>query len=214
MKIVTKKVLSSMVVVSMSLSVVLPASANGTQESAQEQNNSNFIVSDEGVSINRTYYSKEEFEELLNQAVEQQSSEIFDKSPGFQTNAIPAIVAGTYLIPGVGEVMITATGVILIGGAVIAGGTWLYNTVANWFSERAEVQAIKQSIPSRLKQGSGEVDLSQFNQKVNGKTAYKEKGGWTIEKDTAGHGGRKWKLKDKSNDRVASLDENGKVLSK
>ena len=56
--------------------------------------------------------------------------------------------------------------------------------------------------------------MDNFDQKVNGKTAYKEKGGWTIEKDTAGHGGRKWKLKDKSGNRVASLDENGKVLGK
>lgn len=53
-----------------------------------------------------------------------------------------------------------------------------------------------------------------FDQKVSGKTAYKEKGGWTIEKDTSGHGGHKWKHKDKSGNRVASLDENGKVLGK
>lgn len=203
-----------MVVISMSLSVALPASASDIQESVQEQNNSNVIVSNEGVSINGVYYSKEEFEQLLDQAIEQQSLETPHKSSGFQTQAIPALVAGSYFIPGVGQVLITATGAIIVGGAIISGGTWLYNTISNWFSERAEVQAIKQSIPSRLKQGNGEVDLSQFNQKVNGKTAYKEKGGWTIEKDTAGHGGRKWKLKDKSNDRVASLDENGKVLSK
>lgn len=38
-------------------------------------------------------------------------------------------------------------------------------------------------------------------------------GRWSVEKDTAGHGGRKWKLK-KDGKRVGSLDENGKVLSK
>ncbi|WP_346919241.1 hypothetical protein [Lacrimispora sp.] len=41
-----------------------------------------------------------------------------------------------------------------------------------------------------------------------------EKKGWTIDKDTANHGGRKWKLKDKSGNRVASLGENGEVLGK
>lgn len=63
-------------------------------------------------------------------------------------------------------------------------------------------------------QDVGNVNLGNFNQNVPRKNAYKEKGRWSIEKDTAGHGGRKWKLKDKSDDRVASLDENGKVLGK
>ena len=35
-----------------------------------------------------------------------------------------------------------------------------------------------------------------------------------VGKDTAGHGGRKWKLKDKAGNRVASLGENGEVLAK
>jgi hypothetical protein len=33
------------------------------------------------------------------------------------------------------------------------------------------------------------------------------------EKDTAGHVGRKWKLKDKKGKRRASLDGNGRILS-
>ncbi|WP_044747356.1 hypothetical protein [Bacillus alveayuensis] len=37
-------------------------------------------------------------------------------------------------------------------------------------------------------------------------------GKWS-EKETAGHGGRVWKLK-KDGKRIASLDKNGKVLSK
>lgn len=45
-------------------------------------------------------------------------------------------------------------------------------------------------------------------------TRYKESGGWIIDKDNAGHGGRKWKLKDKAGNRVASLGENGEVLGK
>ena len=43
---------------------------------------------------------------------------------------------------------------------------------------------------------------------------YKEEGGWAIDKDTAGHGGRKWKLKDKKGNRIASLGKNGEVLGK
>lgn len=75
------------------------------------------------------------------------------------------------------------------------------------------IENIKASIPKRLKDKNGDVDLGKFNQKVKGKTAYKESGGWEIDKDTSGHGGRKWKLKNKAGERVASLDENGKVIA-
>lgn len=80
--------------------------------------------------------------------------------------------------------------------------------------EKERAEAIK-SIPNSLKDADDNVILDKFSEKVKGKVAYKDpKSGWTIEKDTAGHGGRKWKLKDKSGDRKASLDENGKVLGK
>ena len=70
------------------------------------------------------------------------------------------------------------------------------------------------SIPNRLiDKRTGNVDLGKFNQKVKGKTAYKERGGWVIDKDETGHKG-KWKLKDKKGERVGTLDENGKVLGK
>ena len=65
-----------------------------------------------------------------------------------------------------------------------------------------------------MKDGDGNVDLGKFGQNVKGKNAKKEEGGWEIEKDTSGHGGSKWKLKDKKGKRVASLDGNGKVLRK
>ena len=77
-----------------------------------------------------------------------------------------------------------------------------------------EAEEAKKDIPERLKDGEGNVDLGKFDQNVKGKNAKKEKGGWEIEKDTSGHGGSKWKLKDKKGKRVASLDENGKVLRK
>ena len=67
---------------------------------------------------------------------------------------------------------------------------------------------------TRLRDEDGNVDLGNFKEKVKGKNSYKEKGGWTIDRDTAGHGGRRWKLKDKSGDRVASLGEHGEVLGK
>ena len=58
------------------------------------------------------------------------------------------------------------------------------------------------------------ASLGKFKNKVKGKTSYKEEGGWAIDKDTAGHGGRKWKLKNKKGNRIASLGKNGEVLGK
>ena len=172
--------------------------------------NSSVIVTDSGVYINDVYYTQEQFVQLLETAQE------VETETGNQTRsaAAAALVAGTWYIPGIGQVIVTAAGAVLVAGAVIEVGSWIYDTVVEWFATRAEIKEAKEKIPERLKDEDGEVDLDNFDQKVNGKTAYKEKGGWTIEKDTAGHGGRKWKLKDKSGNRVASLDENGKVLGK
>lgn len=171
--------------------------------------NSSVIVTDSGVYINDVYYTQEQFVQLLETAQE------IETETGNQTrSAAAALVAGTWYIPGIGQVIVTAAGAVLVAGAVIEVGSWIYDTVVEWFATRAEIKEAKEKIPERLKDEDGEVDLDNFDQKVNGKTAYKEKGGWTIEKDTAGHGGRKWKLKDKSGNRVASLDENGKVLGK
>ena len=126
------------------------------------------------------------------------------------------LIPGTYLLPGIGEVLITTTLAVFFGKEAIQAGTEIFNKVeqglAIHFSKEAE--EAKKDVPERLKDGEGNVDLGKFDENVKGKNAKKEKGGWEIEKDTAGHGGSKWKLKDKKGKRVASLDGNGKILRK
>ena len=126
------------------------------------------------------------------------------------------LIPGTYLLPGIGEVLISKTLAVFFGKEAIQAGTEIFNKVeqglAIHFSKEAE--EAKKDVPERLKDGEGNVDLGQFDENVKGKNAKKEKGGWEIEKDTAGHGGSKWKLKDKKGKRVASLDGNGKILRK
>ena len=126
------------------------------------------------------------------------------------------LVPGTYLIPGVGEIVITATLGILLGKAAIELGTEIYNKVEQGLTIHfaKEAEDAKKEIPERLKDSDGNIDLGKFDQNVKGKNAKKEKDGWEIEKDTAGHGGSKWKLKNKKGKRVASLDGNGKILRK
>ena len=125
------------------------------------------------------------------------------------------LVPGTYLIPGVGEIVITASLAILLGKTIIDAGTEIYTKVESglqiYFSKKAE--EAKKKIPARLKDDDGNVKLDKFNEKVSGNSVKKkEKGGWVIEKDGTQHGGSKWKLKDSDGKRVASLDENGKDL--
>lgn len=80
--------------------------------------------------------------------------------------------------------------------------------------EKKEVEDAKKEIPSRLKDKNGRVKMGEFNRKIKGKTGYKEKGGWSIEKDRDGHKGSEWKLKNEKGQRKASLKGNGEVVGK
>lgn len=45
-----------------------------------------------------------------------------------------AALAGTFFIPGVGQAVITAAGVIIVGGAVVSAGSWLGKKVTSWIT--------------------------------------------------------------------------------
>lgn len=196
-----KKIVSMIMALVISVVSIAPvANAEGVEKSVVIK------YTDSNVTINGVTYTPKEFDKLLDKAVEIKSEQ------PMTTSAVA--VPGVYFIPGVGKVLITATGVILVGGAVVAAGSWLGKKITKWFKQQKIIKSVKSQIPSRLKDKSGNVNLGKFNQKVKGKTAYKEKGGWTIDKDNAGHGGRKWNLKNKSGKRIGSLDGKGKVLGK
>ncbi len=76
----------------------------------------------------------------------------------------------------------------------------------------SKIKKILKKIPNSLKK-DGKVDLTKFDRKVKGETAWKSSNGWKITKDTANHGGRVWKLLDKSGKRIASLGADGSVLA-
>lgn len=194
-----KKIVSTIMIFVMSLTLILStANAAGVETADAIQYTKEVVV------INGVEYTPEEFDNLLNQAVEIEAKQPTEKS------ALAA--SGIYFIPGIGQVLVTATGAIILGGVTIAAGSWIGKKIVSWFKQQKIIRAVKNKIPSRLKDGRGNVDLGKFKQKVRGKNAYKESGGWMIERDYAGHGGRKWKLKDKSGKRIGSLDGNGKVL--
>lgn len=95
------------------------------------ETNSNVVVTDTGIYVNGTYYSEEQFIRLLDTAQEIETP---------QTRSA-ALVAGTWLIPGIGQVIVTAAGAVIVAGAVVEVGSWVYNAVVDWFAYRAVQQA-------------------------------------------------------------------------
>ncbi|MDL5378435.1 hypothetical protein ACNOIU_16055 (plasmid) [Exiguobacterium mexicanum] len=137
-----------------------------------------------------------------------------------QTFALGA-AAGVYFIPGIGQVAITVTGAVVIGGATIAAGSWLYNKVTAYFGKKDAEQAASE-IPKSLKKTNMQVDLSKFKDK-NGRTPANKSSGtfkngkWVITKDNSGHlgynGNKKvWKIGNPG--RTGSLDSNGYIIDK
>ncbi|WP_107838164.1 hypothetical protein [Metasolibacillus meyeri] len=87
-------------------------------------------IVDDGLYVNDIFYAIEEFETLLKQAV-------FVENTGVSTFAITSALAGTWFIPGIGQVVITTAGVVIDGGAIIAAGSWIYNSIEAYFAEKA-----------------------------------------------------------------------------
>lgn len=137
--ITKRKVLSCLLVLSVIFTTVFTqfdfanainnSEDNNNQDTRYIEQTEQLKIVDDGLYVNDTFYSKEEFEALLEQAV------YIDNE--INTLARNAILAGTWWIPGIGQVVITATGVILVGGTVIAAGTWIYNTIQAFFAEKA-----------------------------------------------------------------------------
>lgn len=130
--------------------------------------------------------------------------------------------AGSFLIPGVGQVVVTTAGVILVGGVAVGIGSWLGQKVKNWIyeSKKSDAEKASNSIPSSLKKNKDHVDLGKFTEKVRGSSKKKDpKTGWMIDSDKVGHKGydgteKKWKILNKKGDRVGSLNAKGKVIDK
>ena len=74
--------------------------------------------------------SQEQFIQLLNTAQKVQA-------PQTRSAIGLGLVAGTWWIPGVGEVVITAAGAVIVAGTVVAVSSWAYKAVTDWFAKRA-----------------------------------------------------------------------------
>ena len=132
------KVLSCVLASSLMLSNTIPAMAaeNGDAETVSNVTQTASIqVDDSGITINGVYYTPKEFEELLDTA-----EPIDTPKPRVQTRsaAIAGASAGAYFIPGVGEVLIAATGAVIVGGVAITAGNWAYKKIVSYFKEHTK----------------------------------------------------------------------------
>lgn len=89
-------------------------------------------VTNDGICINGKYYTKVQFKHLLNKAQKTETVQPYDLGDA------GALIAGTWWIPGIGEVIVTTAGLVIVAGVIYEVGTWVYDTVTQWFAERAE----------------------------------------------------------------------------
>lgn len=54
-----------------------------------------------------------------------------------------AAAAGVYFVPGIGQIALTATGVVVVAGVTYVAGSWIYNQVAAFFAGKAYDKAKK-----------------------------------------------------------------------
>lgn len=141
----TKLYLNLFMVAILMFTMTTSASAigNTSLDSAKlEQINDNsekIIITDEGIYSGETFYTKEEFLSLLEQAVFLEEPINNDQVSTFALTG--TLIAGTWYIPVIGQVVVTTAGVIIVGGAIISAGSWIYNTVSTYFAEKAYEKA-------------------------------------------------------------------------
>lgn len=137
-----------------STSVVYAQTGDNNMINSNYRQVKNVIVTDDGVEINGKFYTKEEFKNKLDDAIEINVNKNQDR--------VAAIAAGVYFIPGIGEVAIAATGAIILAGVTVEVGSWLYNTITNWLSDinARKIAKIKAEIPARLKKENGDVNFA------------------------------------------------------
>lgn len=87
------------------------------------------------------------------------------------------LITGSYFIPGLGEVIITVTGVVIVAGVVVKVGSKTYNKVIKWLNEKEADEAKKKT-------------KDKIDKVLKGKRKIKESSN-TIYEGTGGNNGAK-----------------------
>lgn len=204
-----KRKITFLLIFSIILSTIIPAtksyaSENQTNKIEEVTNNqSNVHVTNDGIFIDYKFYTQEEFTNLLDSAIlvsENNTNGISTRS----ASGTAALVAGTWEIPGVGLVVVTVAGVILIKDVVIPAGSWTYKKVINWFENRAYNKAKENgsktndhstqtggSLPTKGRPNSSKDKKNPKTGKVVQRRYYDKDGNADMDIDYTNHGNPK-----------------------
>lgn len=207
-----KKRITFLLIFSILLSTIAPATKSYASENQSNklevvnENQSDVHVTDDGIFINDKFYTQEEFTCLLDNAIlvsENTTNGISTRSAEV-ADAGAALVAGTWWIPGVGEVVVTAAGVIIVAGTVVAVGSWAYKIVTNWFKNRAYNKAKENgsktndhstqtggSLPTKGRPNSSKDKKNPKTGKVVQRRYYDKDGNADMDIDYTNHGNPK-----------------------
>lgn len=126
MKTLYKRIALTLIFVlgAINISPTIQAYANTTSD-----NSSEIFIFDEqnNISIPNLNLSEQEIK-LANEYIQNQ----LDNGNIAMMPRSAAALAGSFFIPGVGQAVITAAGVIIVGGAVVSAGSWLGKKVSSW----------------------------------------------------------------------------------
>ncbi|MDO5027586.1 MAG: hypothetical protein Q4E50_07120 [Tissierellia bacterium] len=201
-----------MLIFSILLSTIAPATKSYASENQSStfkevtNNQSDVKVTDDGIFINDKFYTQKEFTNLLDNAIlisERNTNKISTRSAAV-ADAGAALVAGTWWIPGVGEVVVTVAGAVIVAGAVVAVGSWAYKVVTKWFKNRAYNKAKEngtktndhstqtgRSLPTKSRPNSSKDRKDSKTGKVVQRRYYDKDGNADMDIDYTNHGNPK-----------------------
>lgn len=136
MKSTIKKLVLSLISISLLGSITAPTVPPTNIYAAKTSKNKTITIN--GKKISRAAFTRKlKHAKVVYHVSKKQVNQILKKKPAdasaISTRFAPAIAA-TAFIPGIGEAALTVGGAIIIGGATIAAGSWLYNKCIQKFS--------------------------------------------------------------------------------
>ncbi|MCM1158386.1 MAG: hypothetical protein NC300_06315 [Bacteroidales bacterium] len=103
----------------------------GSTVYAKENVDKSAFAKKNSITVNGKSFNQVEFDRALNKA-----SIIYINKTSVRNRG--GMAAGLYFIPGVGQVLITVAGVVIVSGIVICVGSWLYNKITIYFAEHTK----------------------------------------------------------------------------
>lgn len=135
-----KKKLSKLVSLCLILCLAFSNSMTSVAMSS-EKTNFKTVQRDKRVEASLCYYKFVKINYNDKNAMPNNINMSLDKNSIRRSGVVAA--PGVYFIPGIGQVLLTVTGVIIVGGIVICAGTWVYNQVVKYFKEHSKNKSKK-----------------------------------------------------------------------